>query len=206
MALDSTIYILQKALSRAGISVHRLTFEDELVGHPYFPSIKSISDVLSQIGVKHYAIRLEKDELSLINKPFIAHLTAGGGQLVLVEQVKTSQVTLLLSPGNRKRMVLHAFANLFSGAVVIIESNQPKAKPGKGYSNKDEMIRALPIALVLLGFFMLMGHLFVSYIGLDYPTGVPRYLLPITKLLGLSLTMMLVLPQGAKYRKTCFRV
>lgn len=193
MALDSTIYILQKALSRAGVSLHRLTFEDELVGHPYFPSIKSISDVLSQIGVKHHAIRLEKDELSLINKPFIAHLTAGGGQLVLVEQVRNAQVTLLLSPGNRKRMALHQLANLFSGAVIIIEPNQPKEKLGKGYSRKNQMIKALPIALVLLGFLMFMGYLFVSHTGLDYPTGALGYLLPITKLLGLCLTIMLVL-------------
>jgi uncharacterized membrane protein len=64
---------------------------------------------------------------------------------------------------------------------------------GKGYNWKYEMIRALPIALVLLGFLVLMGHLFVSHTGLDFPTGALGYLLPITKLLGLSLTIMLVL-------------
>ncbi|MDD3569241.1 MAG: thioredoxin domain-containing protein [Bacteroidales bacterium] len=193
MSTDNTTSILHIALQKSGVKATIFELEDLLHSHPQYPSLVCISDTLNQLGVKHHIIRLEKDELSLINKPFIAHLSTGGGQLVLVEQVENSQVTLLLSPGNRKRMALHQLANLFSGVVIIIESNQPKAKQGKGYSWKYEMIRVLPMALVLLGFLVLMGHLFVSHTGLDYPTGALGYLLPITKLLGLCLTIILVL-------------
>ena len=193
MKTDNTTITLFAALRKAGVKIDLHQLEELIHSHPQYPSLVCVTETLSHLGIRHHNIRLKQEELTLINNPFIAHLKAFGGQLVVVEQIKKSQVTFLVSPNNKKRMALHEFENIFSGAVVIIEPNQLNTKISKENYIKNKIIRALPLSLVILSFLALASYLFISHAGLHYPLSFWGYLLPITKLLGLTLTIMLVL-------------
>ncbi len=96
-------------LSKMGIRVSKTLINKQLKGHPDYPSLASISDLLHHLGIENAAFHIEKDQLHEISTPFLAHLKEGSGRFVVVE--------------NRDRLEnsFPGFFKTWSGAVVVAE-------------------------------------------------------------------------------------
>lgn len=80
-----------------------------LVTHPDYPSLLSVTDTLSRLGLNHIALNISKNHLTEVPVPFLAHLNGKAGELIIVNNldVVTKKAT--------------DFYQRWSGVVVAIE-------------------------------------------------------------------------------------
>lgn len=78
--------LMQRWLWRLEVPVSKKILEQQLLSHPDYPSLLSITDTLDALGVENMALVVDKDKLDSIPVPFLAHTTVQG--FVLVEDVQ----------------------------------------------------------------------------------------------------------------------
>lgn len=66
------------------ISLSRTYLKHQLLSHPDYPSLLSITDTLNELGIENTALRVEKGQLTELPVPFLAHLNGKGGEFVIV--------------------------------------------------------------------------------------------------------------------------
>jgi protein-disulfide isomerase/uncharacterized membrane protein len=198
MSTDNTVIILQTALSKAKINVNPKRVELILLTHPLYPSLKSVCDTLSQLGIKHYALKLKDDEVQQLADPFIAHLNVSGGQLAFVETVRGNTVHLRLGQGKIDHVSFSSFAQKFSGAVVLIEPKQPVKEHDSVHTIAAEWLKK---ALVPLSIAIILLLITTIILGKNSGIGVSStlYYLLLTKGLGITLSVLLVLHEMKVY-------
>jgi uncharacterized membrane protein/protein-disulfide isomerase len=81
-------YSLDQVLSRwfklLKISVAKSYLKEQLLSHPDYPSLLSITDILDDLNIENSAIEIKKEQLPEIPVPFMAHLKSNGGEFVIV--------------------------------------------------------------------------------------------------------------------------
>ena len=102
---------------------------DELLSHPDYPSLLSISDVLTFFKVPNAAYRVEENELENVPCPFIAHTSTHYGDFVLVHQIEKDMVIVSNEKWNKHRFAIAEFKVLFSGTVISAESVTQTSAP-----------------------------------------------------------------------------
>ena len=70
---DNITSVLSKFTKQLNFSVNIQSIYDELLIHPEYPSLLSVSDVLANFDIKNIAFRIDVDELSNVPCPFIAY-------------------------------------------------------------------------------------------------------------------------------------
>jgi uncharacterized membrane protein len=98
----------------------------ELEKHPDYPSLLSISDVLSNFSVKNEAFRIEPDELDSIPCPFAAQTDINQNDFVIVKKVTNESVWLSNEKWNNHKMDLKEFKDHFSGVILVAEPDHNK--------------------------------------------------------------------------------
>ncbi len=69
------------------IPVSEKYLQKQLLSHPDYPSLLSITDTLSEFGIEHAAVTIRKEDLIEVPLPFITHLE--GNEFVVVENLNT---------------------------------------------------------------------------------------------------------------------
>jgi hypothetical protein len=69
------LYVVNKYLDLSGININRNELSLQLLSHPGFPNIISISDLFHHFDLEHYALKLKSTNESLNELPeyFLAH-------------------------------------------------------------------------------------------------------------------------------------
>ena len=62
-----------------------------LESHPDYPSLIAVQDTLEELGINSYACQGTKEELKKENKPFLAHLNIGGGDVLYFKDVAEAE-------------------------------------------------------------------------------------------------------------------
>jgi uncharacterized membrane protein len=70
-------------LIKLGIRVSPGLLSSRMKGHPDYPSLLSITDTLDALGIQNEAVKVERNALHKLPKPFLAHLSTQGGQFVI---------------------------------------------------------------------------------------------------------------------------
>jgi uncharacterized membrane protein len=72
-------------LRQLEIPVSTIYLKNQLLSHPDYPSLASITDVLEELGIENTAVEIDKESLLEIPVPFLAHLRSNGGEFVIVK-------------------------------------------------------------------------------------------------------------------------
>jgi len=75
--------VLIELLKKMKINIRTDIVIAELEKHPDYPSLLSISDVLSNFHIENNAFRLQADELPIVPTPFIAHTRVNSGDFCI---------------------------------------------------------------------------------------------------------------------------
>lgn len=114
--------------------------EQLISNHPDFPSLLSVSDVYTRLGVHHRVTRLDKDRLAEVEYPYLLPLDKGRGDLILIDSHQT-----LRKSYNRLEE--------WSGVVVLAESteNTPDSTNNSLYTiEKNAQTYAIVAILALI--------------------------------------------------------
>ncbi|WP_020598438.1 vitamin K epoxide reductase family protein [Spirosoma panaciterrae] len=187
---SATLYAL---LKRMDVKVTRATVQESLERHPDFPSLLSLSDVLTDWQVESAALQLNTTEqFRELPFPFIAHLRKEGGWYVLVTALKGDRITYVDTAEGQLTESLADFEQQWSGVVLLAEVSELSGEPEYAPKRKQEWLTDLRGTFVLgsIGLLFLLAVLGVAstFSRLDW-------LWLLTKTVGLTLSVLLVLKQ-----------
>ena len=193
MPEDNTIFVLRKALLTHKAKVSKGSVSDFLLSHPRYPSLKSVCDGLKKWNIDNYPLKLSKQEILDLEPPFIAHIDIAGGQLALVEKTGDSKVSFSVGKGKETVQSHEEFSNKLSGGVIVMEPDKQSGEADYREKRQNELVKTalLPsvvIAIILFGLYTLF-----SGSGLSLLQGRIPMLLYITKAIGITASVFLVL-------------
>ena len=186
----ATLYALLKGL-RAKVT--RATVRESLLQHPDFPSLLSLSDVLTDWQIENTGLQLNTPEqLCELPLPFVAHLRKNNGWYVLVMALQGDSIIYTDNAEGRRTESLTDFEKKWSGGVLLAEANEQSGEAEYTTTRRQERLdeARLPFVLSSLG---LIAFFVILTVG-DNLSTIDR-LLFVTKLIGLGLSGLLVAKQ-----------
>src|SRR5580704_15777590 len=81
-----------KLLKYLEINIDADIINAELEKHPDYPSLLSVSDVLTTFNIENSAFRVSFDELINLPCPFVTHTNANGGEFLVINQITGDHV------------------------------------------------------------------------------------------------------------------
>ncbi len=72
-------------LHQLEIPVSKKYLKQQLLSHPDYPSLASITDVLDELDIENTVLEIEKEQLPELPVPFLAHLRSNGGEYVIIK-------------------------------------------------------------------------------------------------------------------------
>lgn len=190
----ATLYGLTRGL-RARVT--RATVQQAIPLHPDFPSLLSLSDLLTDWRIDNTALKLNTGEqLRELPLPFIAHQKKQGGWFVLVTNIVGDQISYTDSERGRVTEPMAAFEKQWTGVVLLAETTEQSGEPDYARNRPAEIRENLRGPLVLAGS-LFIALLVILSVANDLTA--PDWLLLLTKSAGLSLSGLLVAKQlGSK--------
>ncbi len=191
---DNTVFVLRQVMKACKIKVSNDLVEEYLLAHPYYPTLKSVGDLLNRLKIVHYVIRLGKDEIKQIEDSFIAHLKHQGGQLAFVKKIINDKVFYQTQKGIIIKENLNIFSDRMTGAVILIESGQKISEENDKHIRQNEILESALLPSIITSFFILVFYaLFKESASVSFFLLKTRGFIVIIKLIGLLAAVMLVL-------------
>jgi len=81
-SVSATVYSWLKEMN---IPVSKTFIREQLLSHPNYPSLLSITDTLNELQIENTALHIEKEQLPELPAPFLAHINGKGGTFVMVK-------------------------------------------------------------------------------------------------------------------------
>lgn len=115
--------LLNRYLRRIGVRIDGLTLLGRLDEHPMPGSLRSVSDVLTDLGLDCTTVRLTAEELAEIPPPYLVTLRTEEDSLSMVERYDNRQVTLRTGHGKKTQLHTATFLALWEGIVFGAETD-----------------------------------------------------------------------------------
>jgi uncharacterized membrane protein/protein-disulfide isomerase len=121
---DSTIYLIKSL----GVKVSDTTIQKDLIEHPNYPSLLSISDVLNNYAIDSVAAKLAFENFSQLKTPFLVHINGKRLQHSLFAVLNKFNVEFveIYNPESRKveNILIKDFEKIYKGTVLAVEVNE----------------------------------------------------------------------------------
>lgn len=156
--MDENLYNLLKGLlTKNSIKVDNTELKLQLLGHPSYPSLHSITGVLDHFRIPNLAIEIPQTEenISFLPDHFIAHVkNEKNDDFVLVS--KKDQKFQVQYEGRKAELIsVSSFIDIWTGIVLVIEADENVKSDS--YINYSKIL--LTISPVLLAvFFIFLSH------------------------------------------------
>ncbi len=132
---DNAITALDKLLSWLTINYTNKTVK-YLKQHPNYPSINAFQDVLHEMNINNLVVRLSVDDLQDIPFPALAHFNREGGSFVVLRGIHNEQVTYYDSEYGMVTEAQQAFAEKWSGVLLLVVKNSKSGEPYYKHNKK----------------------------------------------------------------------
>lgn len=168
------------------------TLSDTLEQHPDYPSLLSLGDTLDRYHIENAALRIDAEQLALLQVPYIAHLRTHGGTFVLVESATDETFIYRNEKGKRITETREDFLKKWSGVVFIAEPTEASGEKDYAAKRKKEQLESLRWPLIIAGFALL------TIAGIFQSPNLSSGLLLGLKAIGVLLTALLLSVQYGK--------
>lgn len=174
------------------VNVTNKTVETALLSHPYYPSLLSIVDSLSQWGIDTAGMNRTLEQLAELPLPFIVHLTTKGGQFFPVTTVTELHIYYIDDQNAECQFTKDDFSSQWDGVVLLATadelSGESEYKVTKQKEWWDNML--VPVGLIillLLGILKAGSFVIHPYVGATYFTA-----LMVCKMIGMTVSGLLL--------------
>ena len=127
MKMDNITTVMVKFAAQLNSPLIAQKVYDELLIHPDYPSLLSISDILTALNIENAAFRIDADELINVPCPFIAHTTLNDGDFILIHKISESTVIVSNEKWNKHKLSSEEFNKIFAGIVLTANVLTPKS-------------------------------------------------------------------------------
>jgi len=151
---ENCVVTATRLLGLLGVPVTNTTLQKDLLEHPDYPSLLSISDVLTRYGVENISIKSNMEKIEKLPLPLVAQLNgAQGRQTVFTVIKKTTEKNIeCLAPEKNKWISLSKdeFTNRWTGIVMLTEATEGAGEKEFLKKRKEEKRQNTGSILILL--------------------------------------------------------
>ena len=156
---DNIPVIVSKLLRLFGIRVTFTTIKRTLRSHPDFPTLLSISESLTEWGIKTEAVQGTINDLSKADFPGIAHLK--NNKFVVLKSIRDDEVRILDEGLRQKKYSLESFARIWSGIILRAISRQNAGEESYASNRKKVIFSYFKILSILIGLPLMLALAFL---------------------------------------------
>ena len=162
--MDRKLYdILLKWLKEANYKIDFEKFEINLLSHPDYGSLTSITETLNQMGIENTAAQIDFKVLENLTEPFISFIKYEyQEQFALIELQANNEIKIYL--GDKQTVIISSaeFEKVWTGTIVAIEKEKKQRKIW--LTPYFSLFSFSIIALILLIIFNSTNQIFYSFL------------------------------------------
>jgi uncharacterized membrane protein len=169
---NTLIYLLKRLLKENKIKVDEKELEFQFQSHPSYPSLHSLTGVLSHFKVNHLALEIPQniETLNKLPKSFIAYIKDKKNDDLVLVTLTDSNIRLVFDKNKERFLSADEFLEAWTGIIVAIEKDEEILVKN---TTKDFLKVFAPVTvLVLLALFFSFKptlfqsvHFLLSFIG-----------------------------------------
>jgi uncharacterized membrane protein len=149
---------LEEIVKKLNLKVSKNTLKTALESHPDYPSLSTLSDVLSEWNVDNLAVKISPQQLQEIAFPAIAHLEhRHEDYFVLFQNFENQQVTCWDSEKGNVTESIELFTSKWQGVTLLLEITDKSAEPNfvenhrkQTFANAEKWLGFITLSLVAL--------------------------------------------------------
>lgn len=182
--MDNSFYNIScKLLHLNAVCVDSKEFKKQLCSQETYPSLKSLTNVLTDFGIEHRALKIDRKQLQEYGTPVLLHYQENIPRFVAATHVTDQEITYYKSNLEKKTQSLTEFSQHWNGAALYVMEPEKKAFTCQ---LTEAFIKWSGWLILLLTIALLGSVLFM------YPTDKWFYGLFLTKLIGLFFSILLL--------------
>jgi uncharacterized membrane protein/protein-disulfide isomerase len=151
---------LEDIVKRLGVNATANTLKTAFKFHPDYPSLSTLSDVLSEWKVDNLAVKISPQQLQEITYPAIAHIEdEHEGYFVLLQAFENQQVSYWDSEKGNIKESLELFTAKWQGVTLLLEKSEKSGEPDFEKVSRKEIFGNLEkwLGFITLGLVGLSG-------------------------------------------------
>lgn len=190
---DSVIYLLYKLLKKNKIAIDEEEVKFQLLSHPTYPSLHSITGVLDHFAIENIAAKVPTDNetYSQLDSYTLTQIRNETGEHFVLFIKKKNTINLIFSREYTQILSVEEFLKIWTGVVLIIDHNENSETNTSLKKTKYRTTVSFFLVFVLLGSFLLLKpklttfiHYSMSFVGLLFSA------LIVSKELGIQSTVI----------------
>lgn len=143
-AVEYLLWMMKIKVSSQGI-------REELVMHPDFPSMASVSDAFATWQVPNMAVRIQTSQLKEIPLPALVYLNLRGGVLAPVKSITPDTVEWLDTKKGWQKDSIFDFQEDWNGVILLLEPNDQSGEERYSERSKGQFIHNARTPFLILG-------------------------------------------------------
>jgi uncharacterized membrane protein len=183
-------------LQKLNTRVTKTSLTRQLEQNAYFPTLYSVSEVLTKFNIPNEAFTLEAQHLDELQPPFIAYCnnTPNGKDFLLVTSVTPTTVSFVSNTGKEKKVSRERFLQDWEKIILVAEPTAESGEPGYLLSLRKEQAHKRKAQWLQFTGLATIIAIIARFIFLPGSTLIPiDALIVITKLAGCTLSLLLLL-------------
>lgn len=177
--MDLALYFLIKRfLVNQNYPINSEELKLQLLSHPSYPSLHSVTGLLNHLGIENIALEVPKDIETLKELPDI-FLSITSSQEYILVQKQEEHIELLFDNKDKKNVTISEFLTIWSGIIVAIEKKDSN-EIGKSGPYAQKNIPYYLLAIIAIGLFFFTKPMFFNSIHF------------ILSLIGLTISVLIV--------------
>ena len=183
---------LEQLLKLTKVKVTSTTLKNKLLQHPDFPTLVSLSDVLTDVKVDNMATRINPYQLAEIPLPAIAHFEDGTGYIT-INKIADNQVEWLHDKMGIRRESIADFSQKWQGITLLAQPNENSGEANFTKKRKLEIIENSRNPFIISGLLLILGYsVWNNFMGLSIENPNSFYAFMITKFAGVMVSSFLI--------------
>lgn len=179
-------------LKIAKVKVTETTLKNKLLQHSDFPTLISLSDILTDLKVDNMATRINPYQLSEIPLPAIAHFEDGSGYGT-IHKIENNQVEWLHDKIGIRRESIAEFSQKWQGITLLTQPNEKSGEENYSNNRKFEIIENLRNPFIISGLILILGYFIGNHFNnLSIENTTSFYAFFITKFAGVIVSCFLI--------------
>ena len=183
---------LEQLLKLTKVKVTSTTLKNKLLQHPDFPTLVSLSDVLTDVKVDNMATRINPYQLAEIPLPAIAHFESGEGY-VTINKIEDNQVEWLHDKMGIRRESIAEFSQKWQGITLLAQPNENSGEEHYSDNRKFEIIEKSRNSFIISGLLLILGYfIWNNFISLSIENPNSFYAFMVAKFAGVIVSSFLI--------------
>ncbi|MBK5209912.1 MAG: thioredoxin domain-containing protein [Flavobacteriaceae bacterium] len=150
-------FLLNQFSIKNNIQLDKEEVKIQLLSHPYYPSINSITDLFNHFNIDNLALKVDNnlEAYSQIPDTFLAQIKEDKGSQLVVVSKKMDGVELIYDEHKSKKISVNKFFELWTGILVVIEKQEKKDSDNLNKAGKIKKLVYFSTFVMLSSFFIL---------------------------------------------------